>query len=240
MKQWLSEEDWIDLFKARQYDLKADLQSNASGNGASEFDRAWVETGEEEERSNPFSRLDPQDKETAETIHCRRKSIAKRIVNLEDEALAGLAQRDAKARHEARNMLRAYYQYGACLQCPKWLGMFKTDARTDELLRHLVALIISVGEPVPACLQGWASAALFVDRPKHPGRRKMNWCRDQKITLAVDVLVEMTHSSVGNALSIVSEVCRESGVIDMDADGIKTIRDRVRREAKEGEADAAI
>ena len=68
----------------------------------------------------------------------------------------------------------------------------------------------------------------------------MNWCRDQKITLAVDVLVEMTHSSVGNALSIVSEVCRESGVIDMDADGIKTIRDRVRREAKEGEADAAI
>ena len=110
LKQWLSEEDRIDLFKARQYDLKADLQSNASGNGDSEFDRAWVETGEEEERSNPFSGLDPQDKETAETIHCRRKSIAKRIVNLEDEALAGLAQRDAKARHEARNMLRAYYQ----------------------------------------------------------------------------------------------------------------------------------
>ena len=89
LKQLLSEEDRIDLFKARQYDLNVDRQSNSSGNSDSEFDRAWVESREKEKLSNPFLKLERKDKDTEETIYCRRKSIAKRIVKLENKALAG-------------------------------------------------------------------------------------------------------------------------------------------------------
>ena len=80
LKQLLSEEDRIDLFKARQYDLNVDRQSNSSGNSDSEFDRGWVESREKEKRSNPFLKLDRKGKATEETINCRRKSIAKRII----------------------------------------------------------------------------------------------------------------------------------------------------------------
>ena len=238
LKQLLSEEDWIDLFKARQYDLNVDRQSNSSGNSDSEFDRGWVESREKEKLSNPFLKLDRKDEETEETIYCRRKSIAKRIVKLENKALAGLTHQGAKQRFEARAMLSDYYRFEVCLQCPKWLGMAKTDARANEILRHLVAEVVRVGEPVPAELRDWVSEALFDDCPKHLGRRKKNWYRNQKITLAVDILVEVTHSSVGNALIIVTDVCQESGIKLMEMESVKTVRDRVIKEARKEEAEA--
>jgi hypothetical protein len=135
-------------------------------------------------------------------------------------------------------MLDAYYRFGACLQCRKWLERAKTNPRADNLLRHLVALIVGLGEPIPPSLRDWTSAAQFVDPPKRTGRPKMNWRRDQKIALAVDVLVELTESSVENALNIVAEVCREKRIHVTDPEGIKIIRDRVRRDAKRGLADA--
>ena len=135
-------------------------------------------------------------------------------------------------------MLSDYYRFDVCMQCPKLLGMSKTDARADEILRHLVAEVVRVGEPVPTGLRDWASNALFVDCPKHPGRRKKNWYRNQKITLAVDILVEVTHSSVGNALIIVTDVCQESGIKLKEMESVKTIRDRVIKEARKEEAEA--
>ena len=260
LKKLLSEEDWIDLFKARQYDLNVDRQSNSSGNSDSEFDRAWVESREKEKLSNPFLKLDRKDEETEETINCRRKSIAKHIINVKNEALAGLTHQGAKQRFEARAMLSDYYRFDVCLQCPKWLGMAnyyrfdvclqcpkrclecgpfpKTDARANEILRHLVAEVVRVGEPVPAELRDWVSEALFDDCPKHLGRRKKNWYRNQKITLAVDILVEVTHSSVGNALIIVTDVCQESGIKLKEMESVKTVRDRVIKEARKEEAEA--
>ena len=238
LKQLLSEEDRIDLFKARQYDLNVDRQSNSSGNSDSEFDRAWVESREKEKLSNPFLKLERKDKDTEETIYCRRKSIAKRIVKLENKALAGLTHQNAKLRFETRGMLNDYYRFDVCLQCPKWLELSKTNARADEILRHLVAEVVRVGEPVPASLRDWVRDALISDCPKHLGRRKKNWYRNQKITLAVDILVEVTHSSVGNALNIVIDVCQESGITLKEPESVKTIRDRVIKEARKEEAEA--
>ena len=242
LKQWLSEKDWIDLYKARQYHLSVDQQFNASGNCDSEFDEAWAESREKEKRSNPFWKFERKDreadKETEGTIDCRRKLIAKYILTLENETLAGLTHQGAKLRLETRAMLNDYYRIDKCLQCSKWLGASKTDPRADEILHHLVAEVVRVGEPVPAGLRKWASDALFSCRPKHQGRPKEKWYRDQKITLAVDVLVVVTHSSVGNALNIVADVCQEIGNGVNEPESVKTIRDRVIREARKEEAEA--
>ena len=236
-KQILRREDWIDLFKACQYNETVGRQREAVGNGDSEFDRGWIEAKEEEKRSNPFLNSDGGDRKTAERIEAWRVSVARHILTLEDGALVGLSRKDAIARHRASGMLFAYYRFDTCLECRKWIELSKTDTRADVLLRHLVALVVDLGKPVPVGLRDWASAALFVDRPKHPGRRKMNWRRDQKITLAVDVLVALTRASVERALNVVADVCRENSIVDMDPEGIKTIRDRVIKEARKEEAE---
>ena len=119
LKRLLSKEDWVDLFKARQYDLNVHRQSNSSGNSDSEFDEDWVKSREKEKRSNPFLKLERKDKETEETINCRRKSIAKRIVNIKNEALAGLTHQGARLRLETRGMLSDYYRFDVCLQMPR-------------------------------------------------------------------------------------------------------------------------
>ena len=239
-KQILRREDWIDLFKARQYNVTVGQRREAVGNDESEFDQGWIEAEEEQKRSNPFLNLHGGDRKSAERIEGWRASVARHILTLEDGALVGLSHEDAIARHRVSGMLYAHYRFDTCLECRKWLDLTKTDTRADVLLRHLVALVVDLGEPVPVGLRDWASAALFVDCPRHVGRPKMNWRRDQKITLAVDVLEEVTHSSVGNALRIVAEVCRENGIVDMDPEDIKTIRNRVRRQAQEGEANAVM
>ena len=214
-------------------------EPDAGGDGDPDFDQGWTCAEEEEKRSNPFLNLERRNRETADRIDAWRASVALHILTLEDGALAGLSHGDAIARHTASGMLYAYHRFGACLRCRKWLEQAETDSKADNLLRHLVALIVSLGVPIPYSLRDWASAALFTDPPKRRGPPKMNWRRNQKIALAVDVLVKLTQSSVENALSIVADVCRESGIIpsDSDLETIKKIRDRVRQEAKRYEAE---
>ena len=66
----------------------------------------------------------------------------------------------------------------------------------------------------------------------------MKWRRDQKITLAIDILTNLTNSKLKDALEIVAEACRKEGLIDADPETIKKIRDRVRKKAKKREAKA--
>ena len=239
-------EDRIDLYKARLNTIDVELQQKDCGDGDPEFTRGWIESKEEEKHSNPFLNLDRRDRETAGRIYSWRKSVAEHILSLKDETLAGLNHRDAIARHTAGAMLHDYYRFGVCLQCPKWLALSKTKVRADKLLRHIASLAISLGELPPPLIQKWTSNALFDDPLRHLGRPPKDWHRHQKITLAVDILVKLTNSSVASALEIVAEVCREEAIDDTDPEAIddtdpeaiKTIRDRVRREGKKREADA--
>ena len=165
--------------------------------------------------------------------------MARHILNVEDGTLAGLTYQDAIVRYKAFGMLDVYYWFGACLRCRKWVEQAKTDPRADSLLRHLVALIVSLGEPIPPSLRNWASAALFTDRlERRRGPKPMKWRRDQKITLAIDILTNLTNSKLKDALEIVAEACRKEGLIDADPETIKKIRDRVRKKAKKREAKA--
>ena len=235
-KQILRKEDWIYLFKARLSSADTDREPNDDGDSDSAFTEGWIESEKEEKCSNPFLNLHRNDRKIEERINTWRNSVVEHILCLEDGSLAGLSHSDAVARYQASEMIRAYYRFRVCLQCPKWLEESKIDSRADALLRYLAALVIGLGEPVPSSLQDWASAALLVDRPKRLGRPRKKWRRDQKITLAVDVLVELTTSSVGNALNIVTDVCREKGILDTDLEGIKKIRDRMKKEERKRES----
>ena len=234
----LRKDEWIDLFKDRRHDMKADRQPNAGGNGYSKFMWGCIKAEENEKHPNSSLSSDLKGRRAAKRIDSLRRSVVEHILNLEDGILARLTHRDAIARYRASSMIFNYYWLDECLHCPKWLEMSKTDVGVDELLRHLVTLFVSLREPVPAGLRDWASAALLVDRSKQPGRRKKNWRRDQKITLAVEVLVGSTSSSVASAPNIVADVCREQGIIDTDPEGIKKIRDRVKQDVKRGEVAA--
>ena len=227
----------INRFKACQYNMTVDRRCDTVGNHDPDFDQGWSKAEGDERRSNPFLNLYRGDKRPGKEIQDLRAKVALHILTLNDGALAGLSHRGAIARYRASRMLYAYYRFDSCLNCPTWLELSKSDIQADELLRHLLALVIGLREPVPIALLDWASAALFVDHSRRPGRPGTNWRRDQKITLAVDVLVKLTNSSADNALYVVSEVCRENGIVDMYPEGIKNICDRVKREAKKGQAD---
>lgn len=239
-RQVLCKQDRIDFHKAREWSLNGDPKRDDGGHDDSEhyggsddpesFAGGWAKSEEEEKHSNPFWKSVQTDVETEKRINARRASMAEHILKLEDGVLAGLSHQDAIVRYKAVRILKDYYRINKCLKCPKWLARSEIgDTRADALLHHLVALFGSLGEPVPVGLQNWARAAPLVDRTRPLGRPRKNWRRDQKITLAVDILVELTHSSVGNAEKIVSEICREKHNLHMEVGSIKKIRDRVKQ-----------
>ena len=243
-RQILCKQDRIDFHKAREWSLNGDPKRDDGGHDDSEhygrsddpesFAGGWAKSEEEEKHSNPFWKSVQTDVKTENRINARRASIAEHILKLEDGVLAGLSHEDAIARYKAVGMLKAYYRFDTCLQCPKWLERSETDdARADALLHHLVALFGSLGEPVPVGLRNWARAAPLIDRKRPPGRPKKYWRRDQKIALAVDILVKLTHSSVGDAENIVLEVCRKNRIVHMELESMRKTRDRVKQEAKQ-------
>ncbi len=222
LKQYLSEKDRIDHFKACQSLVVDNPKPNDGGDDDPEFDRGWNVAATEEKRFSPFLEPASRDREAAEKIDSRRELMARHILNVGDGTLAGLTYQDAIVRYKAISMLDVYYRFDACLQCRKWLEQAKTDPRADSLLRHLVALIVSLGEPIPPSLRNWVSTALFTDRPeRRRGPKPMNWRRDQKITLAIDILVKLTNSKLKDALEIVAAACRKEGLIDADPETIK-------------------
>ena len=129
-------------------------------------------------------------------------------------------------------MLYGYFRFSACLQCQEWLQRAKTDPEADELLRHLAALLVDLGEQIPPCLRDWMTDALFRGPLKRPGRPPMNWRRDYAIALAVDLLIELTGSSVENATIVVADVCQEKRILVAEVETIKQIWIRVKRKAK--------
>ena len=164
--------------------------------------------------------------------------MAERILCLADGALAEWPYQDAIARYKAGGMLYGYFRFSACLQCHEWLQRAKTDPEADTLLRHLASLLVELGEPTPPCLRDWMTDALFSAPLKHSGRRNMNWKRNYALVLAVDLLVELTGSSVENAMIVVADVCREKQIFVAEVETFKKIRHRVRKDAKTREAEA--
>ena len=228
LRQVLSKRNHSLLHRIRTAPLSEKPTSENDEGDDPEYSRGFDEARQEEEQDVPLLKGRKLDRDEESRSNDLRAELVREILDVDENKLFGLSREDAIEQFEAKTMVRAYYRSDECLQCATLVDNARTDLAAGRRLEQIAALFSRLGDPLPVGLRDWESSKPHRSS-RGKGRPTTTWNRNQRISLAIHILVHWTRSSEYRAFKIVSEVWNGRGSIAMKPGDVKKIWKRHKR-----------